>query len=269
MLPSLGFWSTFSGMQLGQTYAGRGHKLLYKPYMESLLSSLTEAAPGLKCQQLHADFSSQKSDKGREGAEVHNWLFCSNRLRRIRFTYFDAGSAGQAFNSLLYPDFRFDYPLLGIDLLAFGKGKVLCVVDFQPLSQEASYLEKYTARLAPIRKDFSIFCSKMSTRIYNENEFFSKQLIFYRSDRGAEDPLLQVPGGQFFDTYMGYVTSYLDWLHLLDPVEDLHFGTYVRSQQASYDIYSSSRDPAIKMFSLYFGDKWSEQFTKEFLFPLA
>ncbi|MCO5588391.1 hypothetical protein L7F22_042346 [Adiantum nelumboides] len=205
------------GMQLGQTYTGRGHKLLYKPYMESLLSSLTEAAPGLKCQQLHADFSSQKSDKGREGAEVHNWLFCSDRLRRIRFTYFDAGSAGQAFNSLLYPDFRFDYPLLGIDLLAFGKGK----------------------------------------------------LIFYRSDRGAADPLLQVPGGQFFDTYMGYVTSYLDWLHLLDPVEDLHFGTCVRSQQASYDIYSSSRDPAIKMFSLYFGDKWSEQFTKEFLFPLA
>lgn len=101
---------------------------------------------------------------------------------------------------------RFDFPLLGIDLLAFGKGKVLCVVDFQPLSQDSSYLEKYTAGLAPIRKDFTMFCSKMSSRIYNENEFFSKQLIFYRSDKGAADPLLQV------FNYVSFLACLLSWM---------------------------------------------------------
>lgn len=266
---SLGDLPRHCGMQLDQASTGRGSHLLYKPYMESLWSCMTVAAPGLKIQQLDVDLRLQKSDRGQQGAEVQNWLFKSDRLRRIRLTYFDAGSTGQAFNSLLYPDYRFDYPLLGIDLLAFGKGKILCVVDFQPLSQEPSYLEKYTARLAPIRKDFSIFCSKMSARIYNENEFFSKQLIFYRSDRGAADPLLQVPSGLFFSTYMSYVTSYLDWLHILDPVDDLDFKSSVRRRHADYDVYSRERDPAIKMFTLYFGHKWSERFTNEFLFPLA
>eukprot|EP00250_Pteridium_aquilinum_P035435 c9409_g1_i1 orf=318-1175(-) len=257
------------GMQLDQSLPGRGVNLLYKPYMDYLWSSLNVAAPGLKCQHLDADFRSQKSNKGKQGAEVENWLFCSDRLRRIRLTYFDAGSAGQAFNSLLYPDTRFDFPLLGIDLLAFGKGKVLCVVDFQPLSQDSSYLEKYTAGLAPIRKDFAMFCSTMSTRIYNENEFFSKELIFYRSDKGAADPLLQVPGGSFFSTYMRYVTCYLNWLHELDPHDDPVFKASVKRRQADYDTYSCERDPAIKMFSLYFGDEWSERLAKHFLFPLA
>lgn len=257
------------GMQLGQTVRNKDANLLYKPYMDYLWRTLTVAAPGLKCQHLDADFRLRRGNKGHQGAEVQNWLFCSSRLRRIRFTYFDAGSAGQAFNSLLYPDYRFDFPLLGIDLLAFGKGKILCVVDFQPLTQDSSYLEKYTARLAPIHQDFLMFCSKMSTRIYNENEFFSKKLIFYRSDKGAADPLLQVPYGSFFTTYMGYVTNYIDWLHELKPHDDPDFKSSVKRQQADYDAYSCERDPAIKMLSLYFGHKWSEQLAKLFLFPLA
>ena len=87
---------------------------------------------------------------------------------------------------------RFDLPLLGIDLLSFGKGKILCVVDFQPLSQNPDYLEKYTSQLTPIRNEFAEYCSRMTKDIYNEDMFFSKELIFYRSDKGAADPALQV-----------------------------------------------------------------------------
>ncbi|KAH7289686.1 hypothetical protein KP509_30G014300 [Ceratopteris richardii] len=254
-------------MQLKDSSVDSSVKLIYKPYMDSLCSTLTVAAPGMKSLRFDEELRVCKSDSGSQRAVIQNWLFCSDRLRRIRLTYFDAGSACQAFNSLLYPDWRFDYPLLGIDLLAFGKKKILCVVDFQPLSQDPGYLEKYTAGLAPIQNKFAMFCSKMSTRFYNEKEFFSKQLIFYRSDRGAADPLLQVPDGLFFSTYMGYVTSYLKWLHLLEPVYDLDFKMAVRNRHTEYDTYSSERDPAIKVFTQYFGQKWSERFASEFLFP--
>jgi 15,16-dihydrobiliverdin:ferredoxin oxidoreductase len=82
--------------------------------------------------------------------------------------------------------------LLGIDLLSFGQEKILCVVDFQPLSQEPEYLEKYTSQLTPIRDQFAKHCSRMRKDIYNEDMFFSKELIFYRSSKGAADPALQV-----------------------------------------------------------------------------
>lgn len=54
---------------------------------------------------------------------------------------------------------------------------------------------------------------------------------------------------------MGYVTSYLDWLHILDPQDDPNFKISVKKRQADYDVYSCERDPAIKMFSSYFGHK--------------
>jgi len=44
------------------------------------------------------------------------------------------------FNSVWYPDPKYDLPLLGVDFLSFGKKKILCVLDFQPLKQEKAYL---------------------------------------------------------------------------------------------------------------------------------
>jgi hypothetical protein len=74
--------------------------------MDFLWSALSSSAPGFKCEPLDKELQLQESQKGREGAEVHNWLLSSDRLRRIRFTYFDAGNGAQAFNSLLYPHYK-------------------------------------------------------------------------------------------------------------------------------------------------------------------
>lgn len=91
---------------------------------------------------------------------------------------------------------RFDLPLLGIDLISLGGNKILCVIDFLPLEQDPVYLEKHTHRLAALRNGFLKHCTRMSSRHFDENRFFSKQLIFYRSDRGVQDPLLKVGSRQ-------------------------------------------------------------------------
>jgi 15,16-dihydrobiliverdin:ferredoxin oxidoreductase len=100
-------------------------------------------------------------------------------------TYFDGGSALQAFNRLLYPDFRYDVPMLGID---FGANKILCAVDFAPLTQDPSYLENYTSQLSPFQANIADYCGRMTTKFYDENQFFSKQLIFIGQSWGPKIP---------------------------------------------------------------------------------
>lgn len=150
-------------------------------------------------------------------------------------------------------DCRFDLPLLGIDLLSFGSNKILCVVDFQPLSQDPEYLERHTSMLAPVYDRIRDKCGHMSTKFFDETQFFSKYLIFYRSSLGAKEPTLQVPTGRLWEVYLEYVDVYLKALNGAHSNEDAGAMAYVHSRQDAYDQYNAERDPAIKLFNTYFG----------------
>lgn len=158
--------------------------------------------------------------------------------------------------------------MLGIDLLSFGSNKVLCVVDFQPLCQDSDYLDRHTSVLAPVHARFRDKCGKMTSKFFDENQFFSKYLIFYRSSLGAKEPVLQVPTGQLWEVYRAYVDIYLEASNAASANEDVASMKYVQSRQDAYDQYNAERDPAIKLFNTYFGSEvlTSPQFRSK-LFP--
>lgn len=117
-------------------------------------------------------------------ARIGNACFKNDKFRKVRLTYFDAGDNvqvqyvqlhprstsltskqslltfsflsvfEQVFNSLWYPSFEYDIPLLGIDLISLGKSRVLSVIDFQPLHPTEDYSEKYISHLTPIRAKY-------------------------------------------------------------------------------------------------------------------
>ena len=65
-------------------------------------------------------------------------------FRRWRVTRLDASDSLQVLNSVAYPNYDLDHPLMGVDLLWFGaRQKLVAVLDFQPLIQEPAYLERY------------------------------------------------------------------------------------------------------------------------------
>lgn len=90
------------GTEMGPSIQGSDVNLLYGPYMDHFWVALKQKISGLRVMDLLPEYRVQKTRKGR----VHNWLLAGDRVRRVRFTYFDGGAAGQAFNSLLYPDTR-------------------------------------------------------------------------------------------------------------------------------------------------------------------
>ena len=95
-------------------------------------------------------------------------------------TYFDGGQALQVFNSLWYPTFdRPDAPLLGVDLLRFGPKKFLCIVDAQPPQGRARAAHD-TSTLDAIKRKYPALEGEVSSRYYDDNRFFSKQMLYGR-----------------------------------------------------------------------------------------
>ena len=176
-------------------------------------------------------------------------------------TYIDAGINAQVFNSVWYPHTKYDLPLLGIDFLAFGKKKILCVLDFQPLKQEENYLRKYIEPIMGIKERYKGLSGSMSKRFYDENVFFSKALAFAKFD--SPDCIME----QLFPAFKEYLEEYLKMMEKAEPDESKVEEN--KELQRQYDQYSAERDPAVGLFSTYWGKEWAEEFTYDYLFADA
>src|SRR5579883_2408151 len=95
---------------------------MYKPFLEFLEKELFQRFD-LQSRVIPPGLEVKVSDRGKNPATIRSWCYQCQELRKIRYTYIDAGESAQIFNSVIYPNYYYDLPLLGIDFLSFGKIK--------------------------------------------------------------------------------------------------------------------------------------------------
>lgn len=243
-----------------ETIANDDCPLFFMDFVMHQLEKI-QSLPGLQDLPFEKHLSYQKAEKPL--ARIESWQWQSDLFRKVRATYIDAGWKAQVFNSVWYPSPKYDLPVLGIDFLSFGKKKVLCVMDFQPLVQEEDYLQKYCVRMEDVRNKYDGLNGKMSSRFYDEALFFSKQLIFAKFDN--QDPI----ESQLYPAFCEYVQEYMSMVAGAQPDDSEESMSRVLELHREYDQYSAERDPAVGLFSSYWGKEWAEEFTYDFLFSDA
>ncbi|MDY7022212.1 MAG: 15,16-dihydrobiliverdin:ferredoxin oxidoreductase [Cyanobacteriota bacterium] len=231
---------------------------MFQPFLHYLEKELFSRF-SLSSRPISPDLEFQISQRGKNPAMIESWCYECPELRKIRYTYINAGETAQIFNSVIYPSYEYDLPLLGIDFLAFGKKKILVVLDFQPLFREPEYMEKYIEPMAPIRAKYDELAQGLEMKFYDANQYFSPYLLFAKTD--AETVV-----NSLLPAYKEYIQLYWQLLEKADPKRDREDIENIIKAQKDYDQYSAERDPASGLFSSYFGHEWSEKFLHEFLF---
>jgi 15,16-dihydrobiliverdin:ferredoxin oxidoreductase len=190
--------------------------------------------------------------------------FESDEYRLIRLTYLDAGATTQVFTSLWYP--RANLPVLGIDFLQFNnQTRHLTVVDMQPIhTSEEEHDVKYSHLLEPIRDSYPSLQNRMSTRFYDENQFFSSQMLLGRGDNGPD-----YVWEELLPAYKEYVNIHLQIVHKARNIPQGMDYTEVLRRHKAYDDYSSVRDPAHGLLKAIFGSEYADAFVHDVLFPLS
>jgi 15,16-dihydrobiliverdin:ferredoxin oxidoreductase len=231
---------------------------MYQPFLAYFEQSLHQKFD-LRRRPIPPGLEWKTSDRGRHPATIRSWCYECDQLRKIRYTYIDAGESAQIFNSVIYPHPRYELPLLGIDFLSFGRIKNLIVMDFQPLFQTPAYLERYISPLKKLHDRYPDLCQNLEMKFYDANQYFSQYLLFAKTDR-------ETISTRVFAAFQDYLSLYWD---LLDRAEEVDDPQVVIQAQKDYDQYSADRDPASGLFSSYFGHEWAERFLYEFLFEDA
>ena len=238
-------------------------ELLYMPFWEWQMNFMEENLTDLEVAPCHngkSDFSYNVNTKKK--ARIVNLCASSKEYRKIRMTYYDAGDNTQVFNSVWYPDPAYNLPVLGIDLLAFNRKKYLAIVDFQPLhDDESDHAQTYEHLLQPIKDKYDSLKGRMSSKFYDETQFFSQQMLFAR----FEDE--NVVGDDLLPAFQSYVQTHLDLVRSTEEKpEDMKM---VLERQKEYDTYSAERDPATGLFAAMYGAEWADEFVYDFLFSMS
>jgi 15,16-dihydrobiliverdin:ferredoxin oxidoreductase len=229
---------------------------MFNPFLDELHAGIQ--ARGGQPLAIPEGLAECRSSKGT--SVIRSWLWQLPGIRRWRVTRLDAGESLQVLNSVAYPDYSRDQPLLGIDLLWFGaRQKLVAVLDFQPLLQTPDYLERHLEGLRQLHDQFPDLSGEETMRSYDPHQYFSPRLLFCRGN--AEQALGSLPAA-----FTAFLASY--WaLHEHPPAGSSLDPEEVARLQVAYDIYSAERDPAHGLFTSHFGKEWSDRFLQEFLFP--
>lgn len=234
---------------------------MFQPFLQYLEQELFRRFE-LRSLPILPELEFQVSQRGKNPAMIESWCYQCPQLRKIRYTYINAGETAQIFNSVIYPSHHYDLPLLGIDFLSFGKKKILIVLDFQPLFRNPDYLEKYIEPMRTIRDKYNELAQDLPMKFYDANQYFSPYLLFAKTDAETVDHRL-------FPAYQEYIQLYWQLLEKAEPLTQPEEIERIIKAQKDYDQYSAERDPASGLFSSYFGHEWSEKFLYEFLFEDA
>jgi len=190
---------------------------------------------------------------------ITNFLFESSSFRKWRITKLDGGEKIQVFNTVAYPIFKCEQPILGVDILWFGNSqKLLTVLDYQPLIQDKMYLQKYCSKLDEIKNKFSKFDNTKMKKIYDSNKYFSPWVIICRGNKSHLVEDLNNIFYLFLEEYLK-INAFFSENQFLNSKE-------IKLKHFEYDNYSAEKDPADKLFKKFFGEEWTRKFIRNFLF---
>ena len=234
-------------------------ELAYMPMLRMQMELMKEM--GMQEDTLQEDLVYRTSTV--KQARIGNAMYHNDKFRKVRMTYFDAGDNVQVFNSLWYPSFEYDIPLLGMDLISLGKGRILSVIDFQPLHPTNEYSNKYISHLTAIRNKYPDLQGTLSGKIYDDTSFFSKNMLFGRfTDESKLTPVV-------LPAFTDYLREYVALMDRAVPDHRPESMAVVKQRQTAYDEYSALKDPAVGLFDAYFGKEWSASFVHDFLFSYS
>ncbi|OUW67008.1 MAG: dihydrobiliverdin:ferredoxin oxidoreductase [Synechococcus sp. TMED205] len=232
---------------------------MFDPFLEELQTAI-KARGGIS---VEIPVGLERNQSQKRTSTIQSWLWKVPGFRRWRVTRLDAGESLQVLNSVAYPDYSLDHPLMGIDLLWFGaRQKLVAVLDFQPLVQDKDYLDRHFDGLKDLSARFPDLNGEETMRSFDPNQYFSSWLLFCRG--GSEQAETSLP-----PAFSSFLKAYWDLHDEASTASSSISPEDVQKLQENYDVYSADRDPAHGLFTSHFGKDWSDRFLHEFLFPAS
>ena len=107
---------------------------------------------------------------------LHNYYFSNKEFRKVRLSYL-INNECKIFNSVWYPSYYYDSPILTIDLINSATDKSFCFVNLINMFDNNNYLKKYEDPYISIKYKYHEFINNNIIK-YPYKNFLSKAMLY-------------------------------------------------------------------------------------------
>jgi hypothetical protein len=237
------YFSFFYLFSLTNIISERFHKndYLFKEISDFHLKILNES----KFEEIpvRLEFKEKKSTK--KNAIIQNYHFKNHNFRKIRLTYFKSDDK-QMFQSVWYPSYDFETPILTIDLINYGKNKTLFFLNLVEIYDKPLYRDP----LFQIKKEYYITSEDIPIYFMFIKKYVSKSFVYtYVTDEDITDSIKKL--------IQRYIMIYLKFF-IRRPVNRY----YIEDKHRDYNNFRKNID-SLFILNDYFDNDWCKRFIIE------
>ena len=182
-----------------------------------------------------------KTSKKKNGI-IENYNFKNNYFRKVRISYFNSDDK-QMFNSVWYPSYDYECPILTIDFVNFGKNESLFFLNLIHIYKDEFYEKKYSYPLLEIKKKYNFLYNNSSVHLVQYKNCLSKTFLYGEFNKSEIETL--VP-----DILEKYLSKYLTYF-LKKPVNRY----FIEEKHREYNILRKNIESNY-ITKEYFDDDW-------------
>jgi hypothetical protein len=178
-----------------------------------------------------------------QNATIQHFSFSNHLFRKVRLSYFTANDK-QMFNSVWYPTYNYDCPILTIDMAKFNSNTSLCFTNLVEMYKHNQYFDNYIEPFLEIKKLYPELSERKSIHLTHFDKYLSKAMLY----------------GHIYD-YNDFNTTVIS---ALNRYFKLYFNKFIRKpsdrihlfqKHQEYNIFRSNED--LKFFTKdYFDEDW-------------
>ena len=115
--------------------------------------------------------------KKNNNSVIENYYFTNNEFKKIRLSYFKSDDK-EMFNSVWYPSYGYECPILSIDLIKFNEKNKICLVNLYEIYNTTEYHKKYIDIFSNIKNKYSYLYNNKSIHLNNFDKILSDSMLF-------------------------------------------------------------------------------------------
>jgi len=183
-----------------------------------------------------------KTSKIKNGI-IQNHNFKNNYFRKVRLSYFNSDDK-QMFNSVWYPSYDYDCPILTIDLVNFGKNESLFFLNLIHIYNDEFYEKKYIYPLLEIKEKYKLlYNNNISAHLTPYKNILSKSFLYGKLNKTEIETLVPDILEKYFNKYLSYF--------LKKPVNRY----FIEEKHREYNIFRRNIESKY-ITKEYFDDDW-------------
>lgn len=204
-------------------------------YFLQLLNYNLDLTNKLELTPVKIESTFEKINTTKNNGYLYNYCYTSEKIRKMRFTYFDCKSKYQYFGLVIHPSYNYDIPIFNFEVILYNNEKIVCTLNMVKMDNSKKYNKKYVHPFMKIKSKYPELKENMAVKLSGYNIFGNYiseaillgKFVHKNANKDVNDEIYmkeKIYNDIIIQSFIDYMTCYIDFFdnpNLINKLDEL------------------------------------------------